>query len=338
MFYFRADANSIIGSGHVMRCLSIADAMRSIGCNSTFITADHEAETLITSRGYGLICMDTQWDDLESEVGKLTELIRNHGIEQLVIDSYYVTEEYLNSIRLNTRIIYMDDLNRFRYPVDVLINYNIYALNIPYHQMYKNNTRLLLGCSYTPLRAEFVGKHFEIRDQVRDILVSTGGSDPLNMAGKLMRYVNNTGKFADINFHIVVGSFNRNKVTLADLAEKYINIQLHYQVSEMSELMTACDLAISAGGSTLYELCACGIPSISYSFADNQLEGVREFHRQDIIKYAGDIRWEEELCLQEIEASLSQMSSDTQLRRKLSAHMQSLVDGLGAVRIIQQIL
>ena len=223
--------------------------------------------------------------------------------------------------------------------MDVLINYNIYAERIPYRQSYKDKaTLLLLGCEYAPLRAEFTGRTPRQGKTVSDILISTGGSDPYHMAGKLLEYLILTGDFPAIRFHVVVGSFNTHRKLLMELADRQKNIILHDQVTEMSKLMEACDLAITAGGSTLYELCACGIPAISYSFADNQLDGVQEFDRQNIIYYSGDIRVQEEECLRNIHERLCRLISDHQLRGTISVRMQSLVDGLGAVRITEHLL
>ena len=136
---------------------------------------------------------------------------------------------------------------------------------------------------------------------------------------------------------MAVGSFNIYTRELDILAEQYHNVVLHRNVTRMSELMMACDLAVSAGGSTLYELCACGIPTISFAFADNQLEGVHEFHKQDLIYYAGDVRSDLAYSLENIETGLDSLMNDRELREKLSYNMRMIVDGYGTDRIIKSI-
>lgn len=338
MFYIRADANSIIGSGHVMRCLAIAEAMKKKGVESTFITADREAEELITSYGYPIICLDSLWNQLDNETKKIIRLIEKLDIQAILIDSYYVTESYLQVIKEHAKVVYMDDLNKFIYPVDVLINYNVYASRENYYENYDlTKTTLLLGCEFVPLREEFQGIGANINEHVSDILITTGGSDPYNVASSILKFIINKKVYSTIRFHVVVGRFNENIDELEKLAKEYDNIILHRNVSKMSELMSDCDIAISAGGSTVYELCACGVPSISYTFADNQWEAIKELDRLGIIYYAGDVREDVDMCVASIESRIIQYISEPIFRWRLSQKMKSMVDGLGADRTAEQI-
>lgn len=339
MFYIRADANSEIGSGHVMRCLAIANALRNKHIESVFITADDNSVELIKSYGYQIIILHSNWKNLDEEVQKLVELISQKKIECLLIDSYFISEDYLEKIRLCTKIIYLDDINKFIYPVDILINYNIYA-NIKIIKEYytQTKTKLLLGCEYAPLREEFRNKKVELKKKVTKILITTGGTDTYNMAGHILQFLNKKDEFDKVSFYIVVGSYNRHIAHLEEISKQYGNIILHRHVTEMSKLMTECDIAVSAGGTTLYELCSCAIPAISFSFADNQLDAVKEFNRQDIIYYAGDTRVDMTSCLCRIEERLKQLILDYELRKKLSERMSSLVDGLGSGRIADEII
>lgn len=341
MFYIRADANHKIGSGHVMRCLAIATAMQDRGYDCTFITADQVPEQLIKSHGFTVLCLHSIWDDLDMECNQFISLIKKRNIEHILIDSYFVTENYLAKIRQFTKITYLDDLDKFRYPADNLINYNIYADQMPYQEEYKEtDTKLLLGCSFVPLRAEFRNCSPVVRDEVKNILITTGGSDPFNVAGNLLIYLNREtiDLYSSLRFHVIVGSFNPHQEILKTLGEKYDNIELHYNVTEISKLMLYCDLAISAGGSTLYELCSCGIPTVCYAFADNQLEGIEEFNRRELIFSVGDIRTDQEECYRKMEDRLRLLIGDKHLREELSNRMKKLVDGFGAQRIVDQIL
>lgn len=338
MLYIRADANATIGSGHVMRCLTIADAMKKKGIESTFIIADKEAEDLIQSYGFPTICLESTWGNLDNETSKLLSLINEVNIDKILIDSYYVTQSYLKDIGNDTKVIYIDDLNQFVYPVDLLINYNVYAKNKGYDRnYYLSQTKLLLGCDFIPLRTEFQGIQGTINEKVADILITTGGSDPYNVAGSILAFIIHKEWYRTIRFHIVVGRFNNNIEELNKLVKDSDNIILHHNVSKMSELMLECDIAISAGGSTVYELCACGVPSISYSFADNQLEAIKELDKLGVIYYAGDVRNDLNICLTNIEGRIIQYISDEILRKRISQKMKSMVDGLGADRIAEQI-
>lgn len=337
MLFFRADANSRIGLGHVMRCLAIANAARDRGIESTFIIADEEAKEIIGNYKYSAICLNSLWDNLESEIDKLTLLINELQVEQLIVDSYFVTKIYLSKLKKLIKIIYIDDLNTFIYPVDVIINYNIYAKNCNYNDKY-SNTKLFLGCDYVPLRKEFQNQEYFVREQVSNILVTTGGTDYYNMSVNILNLMLKKNQYANINFHVIIGNFNVHIDELRDIQSKNSNVKLYKNIKNISKLMKACDVAIAAGGTTLYELSACGVPSISFSLADNQLDGVNEFDIQNIIYYAGDIRESLDKCINNIDEKIQQLILNRKLRKELSIGMRKMVDGNGADRIIEELL
>ncbi len=338
MFYIRADANATIGSGHIMRCLVIANALKRRGEDTVFITADREAEQLINNNGFQVISLDTTWNHLDSEFDKLKYTINVIGIKKLLLDSYFITEDYLARLRKITKTIYIDDLNEYRYPVDMLINYSLCADQLEYEKKYTVDTRLLIGSNYTPLREEFSNIKRIQKESVTDILITTGGSDAYNIAGTLIKYIRYRPEFDAVNLHVVVGAFNTNRDKLAIMEETYQNVIVYYNVTRMSELMKNCDIALSAGGTTLYELCACGIPSICFTFADNQIEGAKEFDRQGLLYYAGDVRISMESCIDRIISKIKILNNDEVYRRRLSKKVMTVVDGMGANRIAEEIL
>lgn len=341
LVYFRADANCILGSGHIMRCLSIAAALRAQGRDCVFLTADQNADGLLNGKAVGHCCLNSRWDDLEAELPQMERLLMEQKPDLLVVDHYYVTERYLASLRKHTCVIYLDDLRSFRYPCDLLINYNAYALDWEndYRSQYADtSTKLLLGPQYAPLREEF--QHLppkEIRESVRDVLISTGGADPANVAGVMLEMIAGESSWKSITFHFVVGALNPNLPAMERAAAALPNVCLHQNVHRMSLLMQACDVAVAAAGSTLYELCACGVPTITYVLADNQIPGAEGFARRGIMLSAGDCRMGKEFpamvkrCLQALLVSQTR-------RKELSAVMQASIDGTGAERIAQALL
>ncbi|MBB2184188.1 UDP-2,4-diacetamido-2,4,6-trideoxy-beta-L-altropyranose hydrolase [Lachnospiraceae bacterium MD1] len=338
MIAFRADANSEIGSGHIMRCLSIAKALQKLEQDIVFITADDNGKELIRREHFPSISLNTQWTNMEGELLELEKAIIKYKIQVLIVDSYYVTHNYMKRAKDLVKIVYLDDLNQFVYPTDILINYNIYVYDIQYSSYYSENTTLLLGCDYVPLREEFSGRIRTINPSVNNILITTGGSDSYNMAGQLLSYIRKFSKFDSLNLHIIVGALNKNVENLNKLSKLYPNIILHRAINNMADIMMECDIAISAGGSTLYELCACGLPTISYSFADNQLWIVNKFNQEQIIYYSGDIRGDISACLGKVNDSLSTLMKDALLRKELSLNMQNLTDGRGSYRIAEKVL
>jgi spore coat polysaccharide biosynthesis predicted glycosyltransferase SpsG len=167
---------------------------------------------------------------------------------------------------------------------------------------------------------------------VEDILVTTGGTDPFDVIGSLLSEVITFKEFDSIRFHAVIGPLVPDTERLKELS-KHKNIILHKNVRSMSSLMVDCDLAISAGGSTLYELCRLGLPSVSISFADNQLPAVKEFHERRIIPFCGDLRTDIQTTIEQCISYLRHYINDYPQRLQISHVMRTLVDGKGASRI-----
>ena len=336
MLYIRADGNEEIGTGHIMRCLSIAAAHRKSNGDCVFLTADTKMKPLLDEQGFRVICIDSTWNDLDKETEKMEVLIRKHGIKKLLVDSYFIARDYLERLHKLTYLIYMDDIDAFIYPCSELINYNIYADKLDYPTRYPN-TKLKLGPAYVPLREEFSNLALrQIRKQVKKVLVTTGGSDPFNVAGEIVRHAVEQSNLSGLHYDIVAGRFNMHLSDLHELSKQHPDITIHQNVSEISKLMIDCDIAVSAGGSTLYELCACSVPTIVFSMADNQIPAVSAFSEGCMIG-CGDWRNEDQHCLDNIVTGLVKLTEDTFLRQYLSTNCRKLVDGFGAFRILDNL-
>ena len=332
MILFRADANPTIGSGHVMRCLSIAGAYKKHGHEVLFITADHNADNLIERFGFDHVCLESKWDDITGETDQLKGIIKENNPSLLFVDSYSVTQSYFNALSQFTKLVYMDDLNDSTWNVDVIINYNVYSTVLDYSNYEGTRTKLILGPKYAPLREEFRRIPTKQIKDVSDIFVSAGGSDPECITIKLIKDI--CPIFENIKFHFVVGSLNPRMEEIKALSLNQPNAILHINENNMSGLMQKCDLAISASGSTLYELCACGVPTITYSLADNQLLAMNQFELQGLMKSAGDCRNNDGFTA-EIKELLDLLISNSDQRRNMSSKMQKLVDGLGVEHIFE---
>ena len=330
MIAIRVDANREIATGHVMRCMSIAGKLCDLGQKPVFITADNSVTDLILSNGYMAICLNTVWNDMDSEIDNILKIIKNNDINTLFVDSYYVTKKYLKSLSGVTKIFYIDDLNMFEYPVDTVINYNIYANKFDYENKYKMlgmNTKFLLGCHYVPLRKEFENISYRVRRVVKNILITTGGTDNYNIAGRLLKILVRQEWTKMVKIHVVEGIYNINKDFLDKLSKQHNNIVLYRNVQNISRLMLNCDIAVSAGGFTLYELCRCGVPTISISFVDNQLDNVKQFDKEEVIIYAGDVREDLKIVLKKVVSNIEVLLSDCEVRLKYSEKMKNLKVG-----------
>ncbi len=262
----------------------------------------------------------------------------------LLIDSYYVTEAYLSALKPFAAIAYLDDLRLFDYPVDLLVNYDVIPKSeLPaYRAACQNAGRLLLGAAYTPLRSQFQGKQITIKKHVGNILITTGGSDPYHFCLSFIHKLKilnseNPRIFSDTVFHIIIGKLNDDKDALYARARELPFLKLHENVSDMAALMLGCDFAVSAAGTTLYELCALGVPSVSFTMADNQTASAKAFADAGAIPFAGDIRENPDEVLAMILGLIKDFHDGNSYHRRKSAQtaMRRLVDGSGALRIAQ---
>ena len=350
--YIRADANPAIGVGHIMRCLPIGEDIRSQGGCVRFLTADAEAKELVESNSFEAICLNSSWNDLERELPQLISLIQENDTSVLLVDSYAVTPHYLATLRQYTKLAYIDDVNAFPYPVDLLICYALYSRPEDYEphtdktqghippvggQPGARRPQLLLGSDYIPLKKDFRNlPRRTVSRYIPNILILTGGSDPCHVALQLAEQIVHAEDWRKPLFHIVRGKYNSDYDRLCFLASRAANLRIHYDVEDMRALMLQADLAITAGGTTTYELCACGTPSTCYILADNQIQNAQSLTEKGFMLFGEDVRIDEGIA--RIMRQLKHLAVNAALRTEMAEIMQRLVDGKGAGRIAQAIL
>ena len=354
--WIRTDGNEKIATGHLMRCLSIARACAGQQKNVCFLVADTQSETLLQERfafpsEFEIKCLHSDYQGMEKELPALERIMhQEHSSSEhilskkkpwILVDSYYVTIPYLEALRNWGHVAYLDDLSLFSYPVDCIINYDIPESKKP--SCYSAAARCLLGTAYTPLRAQFQDVPYVVRQDAEHILLSTGGTDPFQVAEKILDRMVMKSHLSDsalsvptdYEFHVITSRLSPCYDRLTALSSKYPNIHIHENVQDMAGLMSRCDLAVSAGGTTLYELCAVGVPTISFVMADNQISAVQSFAASDIIPCAGDVRIDINRVLDAICHFLAEKQMSYSKRLVLSDRMRSFVDGYGAARIAE---
>ena len=244
-----------------------------------------------------------------------------------------MTQDFLEALRPLVKTAYIDDLYAFDYPADLVINYDF----APPEHFYSKAGKALLGCRFAPLRAQFSGLTPVFREQVANVLISTGGTDDWNVAGKLASALLTTPESASWRIHVLIGPMHTHRNELQALAASHPQLLLHEKVTDMAGLMRACDLAVSAAGTTLYELCAAGVPSVSFTMADNQLPCARDMERFAGVLCAGDVRSTPEFT-ERLLSLLFSLAENLQQRSALSRSMHAAIDGRGAERIARELL
>lgn len=339
MFYIRADGNADIGMGHVMRCLSIAEAARTLGSEPVFILADEGCREMISNRGFQSIVLETDYKVMEEELPYLAKRLKREDI--LLVDSYQVTVQYYQKLRELCRVACLEDMGN-PYPVDLLINYNIYGPDLQANYEGINAPeKVLLGVTYMPLRDIYREDiAYEVREKVTDVMITTGGSDPHFAAGALLDAILNDPELSkhDIMYHAVSGPFNLFAEKLKADYGKSSNVTIYEGLDSLKALMKRCDVVITPTGSTIYEVSALGVPMICFYFAQNQRQGAQALERLTDIKNAGCFTENKSLVTRSIINELIRCIEDKGYRDRLYVQERKLIDGKGARRLAEAVL
>ncbi len=337
----RADANKKIASGHVKRCLSIANAFPEEEVETVFIVSDVEAEKLLKGTGYRCIVLENDYRKKEQELFLILDIIKKEMADGILVDSYEVTDSYLTQLAEQCAVAYIADTENVNFSGRLLINYIQHTRQQEFEKKYSKIRKagfLLQGEHYVPLREEFQNVSHRTRNRVEKILITTGGSDADNMCIAVIQECLRQQALSAMRYTVVVGNYFSDVDKLEKLAEACSQVNLKYQVTNMSELMQTHDVAVSAGGTTLFELCACGLPTVSFAMADNQVTMTELFDSKKLIPYAGDERKNKQKVVENIVEQLKYWVEHVEELNDVSDRMSQLVDGKGAVRIAEKML
>ncbi|EPY2305686.1 UDP-2,4-diacetamido-2,4,6-trideoxy-beta-L-altropyranose hydrolase [Clostridium sporogenes] len=283
----RADGGSQIGMGHIMRTLVLAKELAKT--NDVFYICKVDVPLSskyksgmdkVKAEGFNVVTINEN---------NIINDLKNISVDCLITDSYDVNEEYFNLTKGMFEITgYIDDMNLHYFNVDFIINQNIGAEEYSYKA--NKDTRLFLGTNYTMLREEFrKNPNKNIKKEVQNFMITVGGADPNGITNIICNYV----KDLEFKFHVIIGpSFKEENIKkLIYLKKLKDNINLYFNAN-MIEIMNKCDIAISACGSTLYELSACQVPTLGLIIADNQQKIAYKMDERGLIYNLG---WYEEL-------------------------------------------
>ena len=339
MFLIRADGNAKIGAGHLMRCLTIADELRKLVDSSRilFVCADLQSAELAMKRGYQAFLLERDPCDMEAELSAWLRIpVDNKETNVIIVDSYFVTKRYLQELREYGSVTLLDDMGEECFPVDRIVNYNAFADTKQYEDLYKDShTELVLGSAYVPIRPQFSEKAYQVRERAENILITTGGGDIDNIAGRILKSIQEKETCEMLNFHLIIGGFNPHYERMKELEKQSAHIRIYHNVQDMADLMSRCDLAVTAGGSTVYELAAMGVPFICFSYAENQEKMTEYLNREEIAFSAGAYHREPDAVLGRIARWTVELAQDFGKRYKCYESEKILTDGLGAKRLAE---
>lgn len=331
---FRADASIAMGTGHVMRCLALAQAFQDAGGVATFAAAEITVgmRNRLLAEGCHIVdlsCAAGTADDAKKTSALAAELYA----AWIVVDGYQFKSEYQRAVKdSGSKLLFFDDYGHCdHYSADLVLNQNLdasenlYAAREPY-------TRLLLGTKYCLLRREFRAWREwkrEIAPVARKVLITMGGSDPENVTDRVMKALQ-IASIERAEAAILVGGSNPHFSELQRVASQFdFPLKLHRDASNIAELMSWADVAVSAAGSTCWELAFLGLPALLLDLAENQFLLAQQLHKRNCAIHIGNSH----VLPEELAHALQSLAGLQGLRQTLSLRSRRLVDGEGAKRV-----
>lgn len=334
----RADADGVIGTGHVMRCLALAQEWRQQGGEVVFlgrIDSEYLRRRIIAEGCFLQTLTATHPDSADlTEVGSWLDE-QEEKAAWLVLDGYHFDTNYHDAILAkDLSLLVIDDYAHLpEYHADILLNPNAHAGEFTYTTL--PDTLRLLGSRYAPLRREFyqaVQQQRKVIAEGRRILVTMGGADLDNVSGKVVDALLAMQR-SELEIKIVVGPLNPHRAALsAQMSGASFALELLEPVAEMAPIMQWADLTISAAGSTCWELAALGVPMLVTVLADNQERVAASLAANGA---AVNVGWFHSWQPEHLATVIDELLADQGRRRQMGECGQSLVDGRGCERLVQ---
>lgn len=347
---FRVDASAQIGTGHFMRCLTLADELKQRGAQIRFISRHlpEHLRSMLAVKSHEFALLDSAKNDVAMD-----ELAHAHwlGVSQaqdaadtakalsdgswdwLIVDHYALDYRWESVLRQSAKkILAIDDIADRQHDCDILLDQNLYAdMETRYIGKVSAHCQVLLGPRYALLRDEFRKLHEQAKPRtgpVKRMLVFFGGVDADNFTGRAIEALSEID-LASLHVDVVIGAGHtcREQIKIACVQYGYI---CHVQTDKMAELMATADLAIGAGGSATWERCCLGLPTLTICVADNQRKQIADSASEGLL-YVLELKGE---LISAIKRHVSALMENDYLRQAISRSGMRAVDGRGVLRVI----
>lgn len=322
---FLTEAGRNIGFGHMTRCEALSQGFEAKGINpKLIINGDDSIIDLLPEGRYQIF----NW---MKEQNRLFEQVQSADI--VVIDSYFADSEFYTRLSNMVKVpVYIDDNKRIDYPKGIVVNGSIYAEKSGYPSL--KGITYLLGPKYILLRKEFweIGEK-EIKEEIESVMVTFGGDDSKNITPAVLGLLNKD--YPDLIKKAVIGKGFSKKEDLERFGNPKTVFSYYPDAEGMKDIMIHSDIAISAAGTTLYELARVGLPSIAVTVADNQLNNAIGWKNAGGIEYAG--HYNDTDLLKNIRSCMKKLINISR-RAAISKAGRSLVSGQGVKSVVESIL
>lgn len=351
---FRTDASIQIGSGHVMRCLTLADALTAKGAQCTFICREHSGNLIeyIRSKGYVIHSLPLG-DDADTDLAHsawlgatqaqdaqaCASLLAKLHPECLVVDHYALDARWESDLaRYCGQVMVIDDLADRTHICNLLLDQTFGRDLTDYRTLVPSNTTLLCGSDYALLRPEFTAlRPYSLQRRVlpklKNLLITMGGVDKDNVTAQVLKTLQTCPLPADCEITVVMGPtapWSANVQRLAQVMPWPTSVRIG--ADDMAQLMADSDLAIGAAGSTSWERCCLGLPTIMLVLAENQTRvasGLEKAGAARIIGLKGAV-------MPQLEIFLSELCKSSKELAHMSQAASTIVNGKGLAIVVTE--
>lgn len=349
--FFRVDASISIGSGHVMRCLALADFLRKQGNTCFFVCREFSGNLidLIKSLGFFVFSLPNFKFDCPNNFSKLDceetknifSAVDNDNLpDWLIVDHYSLGYSWETGVKsFVEKILAIDDLANRPHNCDVLVDQNLGRTSVDYSKLTPSSSFILAGPKYSLLRSEFYEwREFSLNRRLEstslnNIFISLGGVDADNVTCCVLSALKNFCLFlpSHLKITVVMGKHAPHVGSVREMAHSMPwDTCVKVGVSNMAELMSYSDIAIGAGGGSAWERCCLGVPSLIVILADNQIAGANALDKNHISESLGAYK---EVSTR-LPNAIKRLCSHS-IRSEVSLRSSELVDGRGCYRIIE---
>jgi len=318
-----------------MRCLALAQAWKDAGGDVTFITACQGEGLLqrLRDEGFNIKILLNSYPDKTDWI-TTKDILAGHPGAWVVLDGYNFDDAYQKMVKeAGHQLLVIDDTAQLKhYYADIVLNQNLHAEQLRY--VCEPYARILLGTRYVLLRREFLAWkewHRETPEVARHLLVTLGGGDSENNTLKVVQALQEVG-IPWLEANVVIGASNPHAGVLEQaVKQSHIPIRLVYDTRDMPELMAQADIAVIAGGVTLWELLFMGCIIISYDRNSKQEAIISQLGRENILKYNGHL---DRMDRGSLASTIRDLSRDQNKRYNIFLSGMQIVDGKGTERIL----
>lgn len=355
----RADASITIGTGHVMRCLTLATALKKTGCEIFFLCRDLKGNVAKTIKTIGfqanLLHVGKKnhnatpatmsiWSeaDQKKDFDTCRPFLQKFQPDMIIIDHYSLDQNWQKLARTYTKYIFViDDLADRSHDCDFLLDQTYGVDENRYKDLVPAHCVNFVGSQYALLREEYAVKREETLEKrkqkksIENLLISFGGSDPDNISLIALKACGMLYPEIQFKIDLVIGPSNQNQDVLKKFIDKsQLDVKLHINTNKMAELMAFADIALGAGGTTTWERCCLALPTIVVCLADNQRDTISALEKKEAIINAGNTADLSAEKLSEIIRNLSENSMKLNDMQKFSSEV---CDGTGAEKIVSSL-